>query len=389
MQVFKTFLKVLRKHLGIAALYIVLFLAVGAAMTLMDDSRQMFEQTRLDICVFDEDGTPESKALCALIGQKHNLVTLEKNDDVILDALYYERVNYVLTIKRGYGEKLAAGDTEGLLESRHFHESYSTVYTEQFLNEYVGTVRAFIAGGDSPADAVAHAEAAFAKEVSVNTANFEPTRSSDSQNNTALYFRYLPYLIFSVLMNVLCPVLLVMNKKEIRSRTDCSGIRPGRFTAEVFAGTALFVIGIWLLFVAVSVPVNGCMYQGRMWLAVLNSFVFTLFSAAFALLVSSFSPAPNIINIITQIVSLGMCFLCGVFVDQSMLGDGVLSAARFLPAYWYIRVNRMLEGAEVYDGQFAAKAIAIEAAFVVVLALLTVMLRKSHVRTPKPQRKPA
>ncbi|MBR6717412.1 MAG: ABC transporter permease, partial [Oscillospiraceae bacterium] len=110
---------------------------------------------------------------------------------------------------------------------------------------------------------------------------------------------------------------------------------------------------------------------------------------AFALLVSSFSPAPNIINIITQIVSLGMCFLCGVFVDQSMLGDGVLSAARFLPAYWYIRVNRMLEGAEVYDGQFAAKAIAIEAAFVVVLALLTVMLRKSHVRTPKPQHKPA
>ena len=126
MQVFKTFLKVLRKHLGIATLYVVLFMAVGAAMTLMDDSRQMFEQTRLDICVFDEDGTPESKALCALIGQKHNLVTLENNDDVILDALYYERVNSVLTIKRGYGENLAAGDTEGLLESRHFHESYTS-----------------------------------------------------------------------------------------------------------------------------------------------------------------------------------------------------------------------------------------------------------------------
>ena len=118
MQVFKTFLKVLRKHLGIAALYVVLFMAVGAAMTLMDDSRQMFEQTRLDICVFDEDGTPESKALCALIGQKHDLVTLEKNDDVILDALYYERVNYVLTIKRGYGEKLAAGDTEAGISTR-------------------------------------------------------------------------------------------------------------------------------------------------------------------------------------------------------------------------------------------------------------------------------
>ena len=120
-----------------------------------------------------------------------------------------------------------------------------------------------------------------------------------------------------------------------------------------------------------------------MWLGVLNSFVFMLFAATFTLFVASFEPPENVVSIITQIVTLGMCFLCGVFVDQSMLGNGVLAAARFLPAYWYIRVNRMLEGAEVYDAQFAAKAIAIEAAFVAVLALLTVMLRKMRARAPR------
>ena len=378
MQVFKTFLKVLRKHMFSAVIYVVLFLAVGVAMTVMDDTKKNFEQTKLALCVFDEDNSPESRALCELLGQKHDLVTLENDKDTILDALYYVRVDYVLTIRSGYAEKLAAGKTDGLFESRHLHESYSTVYTEQLLNEYVGTVRAYIAGGDTPAEAAAHAGKTFEQETKVTTADFEPAHSSEVPESAALYFHYLPYLIFSVMMNVLCPVLLVMNRKDLRSRTDCSGIRPLRCTLEIFAGAVIFVIGIWLLFVLSSIPVSGCFFRGRLWLAVLNSFVFTLFSAVFAMLIADFAPSANIINIIAQIVSLGMCFLCGVFVGQEMLGDGVLTAARFLPAYWYIRVNRMLEGNEVYDAQLAVKALLIEAGFAAVLAIVTVLVRRTR-----------
>ena len=96
------------------------------------------------------------------------------------------------------------------------------------------------------------------------------------------------------------------------------------------------------------------------------------------MLIADFAPSANIINIIAQIVSLGMCFLCGVFVGQEMLGDGVLTAARFLPAYWYIRVNRMLEGNEVYDAQLAVKALLIEAGFAAVLAIVTVLVRRTR-----------
>lgn len=86
----------------------------------------------------------------------------------------------------------------------------------------------------------------------------------------------------------------------------------------------------------------------------LNSFVFLLFVIATALLISCFTPNDNTVNILANIISLGMAFLCGVFVPQSVLPDSVLGAAKFLPAYWYVRVNNMLGGfgKEVFDMEF-------------------------------------
>lgn len=42
-------------------------------------------------------------------------------------------------------------------------------------------------------------------------------------------------------------------------------------------------------------------------------------------------------NAIVNTVSLGSSFLCGVFVQQELLGETVPSIARFLPAYWYVK----------------------------------------------------
>lgn len=39
---------------------------------------------------------------------------------------------------------------------------------------------------------------------------------------------------------------------------------------------------------------------------------------------------------ISNVIALGMSFLCGVFVPLEYLGEGLIKAAHFLPAYWYI-----------------------------------------------------
>jgi len=38
---------------------------------------------------------------------------------------------------------------------------------------------------------------------------------------------------------------------------------------------------------------------------------------------------------VANMINLTMCFLCGIFVDQSLLTEGVLQAAHFMPLFWY------------------------------------------------------
>ena len=109
-------------------------------------------------------------------------------------------------------------------------------------------------------------------------------------------------------------------------------------------------------------------------LGMLNSFVFLLFTTALALFISLFSPGSNVLNMIANIVGLSMAFFCGVFISQEMLPDSVLSAGRFLPAYWYIKANNMLGGFsnEVFDMNVYLQCLGIELLFAA--AVIAVML---------------
>ena len=361
----------------VAMIYIGVFLGIAVPMATSSAATSMFEhQTRIKICIFDEDNTAESRALTDFIAQRHNIVGFENDKDTIIDALYYERANYVLVIKVGYAEKLKSGDTEKIFESYHMHDSYSEVFMGQFLNEYVSSVRAYIAGGEEISSAIKNTEEALSQETEVRTASFDDVGSEDYSVQFSFYFRYMPYVLISVLINALCPALLAVNKKDIRFRTNCSCVKPTSYTLQIFAGSGIFVIAMWLIFVIAGLFMYGGIYQGMAWLAVLNSFIFALVSASIAIFISSLSPNQNVISLLTQVIGLGMSFLCGIFVEMSLLGDGVLAAARFLPAYWYIKVNNMLAGIDIFDPAKLAECLAIEATFAVVLAILTLIVRR-------------
>ena len=50
-----------------------------------------------------------------------------------------------------------------------------------------------------------------------------------------------------------------------------------------------------------------------------------------------------------NIVSLGLCFLGGVFVPQEFFSDTIIKAARFFPTYWYVATNETIGGMKKLD----------------------------------------
>ena len=363
-----------------ALIYIGLFLVLLTFFAGSNTQNNTFEAERLSVSVIDMDNTEESKALIDFIGQRHDLVDIENDKDTILDALYYEKTDYVLNIKEGYAEKLSNGKTNELFTNYKIPDSYTGVFVDNLVNQYVSTFSAYIAGGNTTNEALAKTEALLSEEADVTVHNFSDNRSGaeDYPIKTAYYFQFMAYIILSVLITILSSVILKINKKEIRSRTNCSCLTVTSQTAQIILGSAVIVAVIWVIFIAASLIMNGGAITEKHLLAVLNSFVFTIVSAGIAILIAAVAPKSNAVNVISNIVSLGMSFLCGVFVDQSLLGEGVLSASRFLPAYWYVRANNMLSGMsdEVFSINSFMTYVGIEAIFAAALFAIIILINK-------------
>ena len=385
MRVFKLFFQIAKAKLPSGMIYVIVFLAVCFPMAKANAEKASFEETSLSVVIFDEDGSAESKRLIDNIGKKNKIIELKNDPELILDAMYYEQVDYTLTIKKGYGEKLAKTDAadmkESLFESYHLNDSYATAMMEQFLDEYIRMVRSYVKGGNDVMSAIGKTEEKIGVETEVGIVDFDSGVSMDDGYNTefSFVFRYMPYVLISVMINVLCPILLVMKKKDQRYRMNCSSTKMSSFSAQIFAGSAVLVLGVWLLLMIGSLFMYGGMFHGvNCWVAVANTLIFSLISAALAILVASFNPSEKVVSMITQCIGLGMCFLCGVFVPQSLLGDGVLAAAKFLPAYWYEKANDILAGAQSGTMGDVGMCLLIEGGFLLALVLVTMLVSRQR-----------
>lgn len=387
MQVFKLFMKVLKKNLPVVFIYIGIFLVIAVIMSKNSTTDNSFKEVKLDVSIIDDDNSQASKALTDFIESKHNIISIENNKDKILDAMFYSRVDYVLTIKSGYEEKIKSGNTTELFTNFRVHDSYSATILDNSIDEYVSTLGAYIIGGSDLETAITKTEGTLSNKITVNTESFtkEDISSPDYPENFSYFFQYLPYILISILVGALCPVLLTLNKKELNNRTRCSSVPSSKQTFQIFIGSCVLVLATWIVFMIAALAMYGEMFRGKCWMAVLNSFIFTLIAAGIALLVSCFLPSKNVVSLISNIIGLGMSFLCGVFVPQDLLGDGVLKAARFLPAYWYIKVNNMLAGTanEDYSSKTCLSYIGIELIFAIAMFALVLLITKTKENSKK------
>ena len=90
-------------------------------------------------------------------------------------------------------------------------------------------------------------------------------------------------------------------------------------------------------------------------------------------LIGLFVKNSNMLSGIANILSLGMCFLCGVFVPMNIMDRNVLKVSQFLPVYWYENVNETLGSYSHLTGEAAVsvwKGIGLEAMFAVVFVCM-------------------
>lgn len=346
MQVFKAFIKTAKKYLPINMMYFVIFcvIAIMATSFNTDTENSSFQSVSLNIGIIDEDSSKASEALCDYLSSLHTLTPLAYDEEVLLDSLFYRTCDYILILPEGFETRLLAKESD-LYETVQIPGIYSSAFIDEQINSYIKTLRLYLTGGFLPEEAFSHAASALSESSDqVQVVEFEKTGES-SMTAPFYFYQFLAYVLVSMILTGLTPILTIFWEKNLAKRISCSSTSLLSRNLQIALGSICYCLGIWLLFIITSRIFYGAqMFSEKGLLCIANSFLLLPVGVSISLVIGCFAPSSNTINMINNILTLGMSFLCGIFIPQQLLGENVLAFSKYLPLYWYIKNNDLISG---------------------------------------------
>ncbi len=141
-------------------------------------------------------------------------------------------------------------------------------------------------------------------------------------------------------MVIVTMIMVSFNEEKIIRRNLVSPVSYKSMNRQLLLGNYIVGLFIWLLYVIFSfILYSKAMMTINGLLLVINSLVLMLFIQALSFMIAKFTSNREILSGVGNVFGLGSSFICGAFVPQSMLSPFVLTLAKFLPSYWFIKAN--------------------------------------------------
>jgi len=342
MTVFKGFLTITKRNMGIVFMYIGIFLTISIMVQTMLGPEEVisFKPESLDIAVIDRDGGELAQGLTQYLGTFHNIKDIPDDESILQDRIFYREIYYVVQIPENFEEKcLEHGEK---LPVTKVPGSTTGYYVDQQINTFLNDVRIMTDGGFSLTDAVAHIQE-NAKETPEVTLIDKTGHGGDIPGHAFMY-QYTPYIMISILCYVLTYIMIAFEKPDVKKRMLCSSISGRSMNLQIFTGFAVIGLAVWIICTLMPAALYGkeLLSDKHLSLYLANSFMLMLVSLSLAFFVSSLVKKDELISPVVNVLTLGMSFTCGVFVDLEVLGKGIKTVARFLPVYWYEVANNLI-----------------------------------------------
>ncbi|MDR3050158.1 MAG: ABC transporter permease [Oscillospiraceae bacterium] len=346
MTVFRGFLTLVRRSAPISLLYIAIFLAISIAAQMLtgQERADAFQPASLAVGIVDEDNTTLSAGLGEYLGKFHTVTRLPNEKDVLQERLFYRDVAYILTIPRGFG----GGEAD--VNVTKIPGTIAAFYVDGQINAYLNGFNALRAGGYTDDEAA---------RMMLNTAAIEPkvdllvaANKRPAWAGYAYMFQYMPYVIIAIIAYTLGTIMIDFYRPNARRRMRCAPISALRMNGEFLLGYGIYGLVIWALFTAMPFVMYGGQLLGDANLPfyLLNNLLLVLTALALTSLVGMLTRSLDVLSGVVNVISLGMSFLCGVFIPLELLDKNVGIFSQFLPVYWYERANTALAENTVLGG---------------------------------------
>ncbi|MDO4322410.1 MAG: ABC transporter permease [Lachnospiraceae bacterium] len=343
MTVFKGYFLIIRRNIWTIMMYIMIFVVISCMIEIsFRDSAVTggFTSARVKVAVMDREGGVLGDTLRCLMQEEQDLVELPDEKQRLQEELFYGNVDYVLIVPENASEALEQG--EKAIQSVTVPNSVSSFYVESQVDSLLNQIRVCLAAGFPLEEACA--KSLEIAEISADVKLMDVNGNAGIREGYNYYFGYMPYAFLGAAVMSMSVVIMEFKKKDIRRRIQSSAVPFYRQNIAMILSFGAVGILIW----GICVLMQAVLYQGGIFRSphvgyyILNSLVFMAASLSIAYLTGMIANSPGALNGLNNIISLGLCFLGGIFVPIEMLGNDVERVSRFLPTYWYSRINGIL-----------------------------------------------
>jgi ABC-2 type transport system permease protein len=340
MQVFKAYFKIIRKRLPSLLIYISVFVVLTLVITsiLGNNGTTAFLASKNKIVVFNGDtGSAISEGLAEYLSKNAETVIIPDTAESIQDALFYGNIDYALHIPAGFAESFTGGKNGVSLQKTAASGTTASVNIDFLIERYLNVAQIYAKNAPGmPAEQIAAnvgRDLANQANIVVNTYG-----QTSNANNLTYYFQYLAYSLMAVIIMGVTSFMMAFNDTDLNNRNLCSPMKPMHMNLQIVLGNVTFVLAVWVIQCAVVfISYRKALVGAGTLLLCLNALTYSIVSLSIGFLAGKFVRNPGVQNAVTNVVALGISFISGVFVEQALLGKTVLSIARFLPGYWYVK----------------------------------------------------
>lgn len=342
MTTYKAFLRVLKKNIWMIGLYTLILIVCMIGNMQNKNSLTNFTAAKPTVTIRDEDNSLLSGRLKNYFAKRADIVEL-KTDEELNDALYYSGTSYEIDVPKGFGAEIAAGKKPEM--SVKSVENYGAYLAETMYARFLKIAEAYAPAAEE--DIVKNLDEILEHETEV-----EMTSKMDvgSLTNARNYYNFMNYAILAGMVFAVAYTMAAFKKEMVQKRLAVSATSYRKINRQLLLSNLLVALVLLIFYVGLSVVMVGdIMMTTNGALFVVNAAVMSLFAVAFAFLLTNLLKNNNAILAVVNVVSIGSCFLCGVFVPAEWMPQFVQNIGRVLPSFYYVENNKLISEMENFN----------------------------------------
>ena len=337
MTVYKYFIKIALKNKAVILGYTAIFFISSIINGTSVQKETAFMETKLNIGIVDNSRGELSKALVDYLEKKNNIVEIKDDIRFIKEQIFLEIVDGVLIIPEDFEERTI--NKEKSIEVYKDDRQIASYQIQNQVNKFLAFANVTYENGKFNLGEV---NSALDESIKVSFMDFNSKKNENADSWFKYYFNFTSYIIMALYISLIGFVMIEITGEGIENRRRVSSVRFLQFNKEIYLGQLTIASFITTVFILGALALKG-KYIGEVDFLkyIINIIVFSTAILCLSFLINNLTNDKFVINGLGTVLSLGTSFISGVLIPQELLGEKVLTIAKFFPTYYFVKINDM------------------------------------------------